>query len=392
MRALIVGAGIAGDTLAVLLDQACWEVDVVDISPGLRSGGQTVDLRGAAADVLARLGLLDACLSVLVEQRGIAWVDSSGRRLAEMSVDAFGGRGFVSSAELLRTDLAGLLHAAGSDRINYRWSDTVEAIEDTGGAVRVAFRNHDPEIFDVVIGADGTHSRTRSIVFGPEATFRRSLGLAHAWFTLAESTSTPGLDGWYLVHNAPRSKVVEARPGHVGTQEIGFTFPAALLPSRRDLDAQYSLLRSEFAGVGWRTRELISAMPVAADFALDTFDQIRINTWHRGRVVLVGDSAWCASPLSGLGTALALQGAEALAGELTASGIDGTMGLESAVIRFENTMRPIATAAQKLLPGRVRSYAPRTAVGIRTVAALMKGAQSPALASILERVGSGRGY
>lgn len=391
-RILIVGAGIAGDTLAVALDRAGWDVVVVEIAPDLRSGGQTVDLRGTATEVLARLGLLEESRAQLVAQRGIAWVDADGRRLAEMPVEAFGGAGFVSSDELLRTDLAHIIHAAGSERIEYRWSDTVESIDDSGETVRVTFRSHDPESFDLVVGADGTHSRTRRILFGPEESFRKPLGLAHAWFTLTETASTPPLEGWFMVHNAPGSRVVEARPGHPGTQEIGFSFAASTLPPRQDRDAQQALVRATFAGLGWRTQELLDAMPEATDFALDTFDQIGIDTWHSGRVVLLGDSAWCASPLSGLGTALALQGAETLARELTADAPSSTPDWSAAFNRYERSMRPVTAKARKLLPGRVRSYAPRTARGIIAVATIMKAAQNPVLDRLTARIGANRGH
>jgi len=391
-RILIVGAGIAGDTLAVSLDRLGWEVVVVEIAPGLRSGGQTVDLRGTSTGVLSRLGLLERCRAQLVPQRGIAWVSADGRRLAAMPVEAFGGAGFVSSDELLRTDLARIIHAAGSDRIEYRWSDTVESIDDSGETVRVTFRSHDPETFDFVVGADGTHSRTRGTIFGPEETFRRPLGLAHAWFTLTETASTPPLEGWFMVHNAPGSRVIEARPGHPGTQEIGFSFAASALPARQDREAQQALVDATFSGLGWRTQELLAAMPEAADFALDTFDQIEIDTWHSGRVVLLGDSAWCASPLSGLGTALALQGAETLARELTAAAASPIPDWSEAFSRYERAMRPATTKARKLLPGRVRSYAPRTARGITAVAGIMKAAQNPAFDRLVTRIGANRGH
>lgn len=391
-RILIVGAGIAGDTLAVSLDRAGWHVVVVDIAPALRSGGQTVDLRGTSTEVLERLGLLDQCRALLIEQRGIAWVDTSGAVLAAMPVEAFGGAGFVSSDELLRTDLARVIHAAGGDGIEYRWNDTVESIDDNGTSVHVTFRDNSPEEFDLVVGADGAHSRTRSIVFGPEDTYRKPLGLAHAWFTLTETSSTPPLDGWFLVHNAPGSRAVEARPGHPGTQEIGFTFAATSMPPRRDREAQQELVRQNFSSVGWRTDELLDAMPTATDFAIDTFDQIQMDTWHRGRVILLGDSAWCASPLSGLGTALALRGAESLAGELVGEASHAAPVWSNAFRRFETGMRPTATAAAKLLPGRVRSYAPRTSWGIRVVARIMRVVQNPLLDRLTTRIGSGRGH
>ena len=390
-RVLIVGAGIGGDALAVLLGRAGWEVVVGEIAPALRAGGQTVDLRGPSAEVLDRMGLLEECRRHLVPQRGIAWVDAHGRRLAAMGVEAFGGQGFISRDELLRTDLAQVLHAATPPLVEHWFSETAERLEPTAGGVQVDFRRHASQTFDLVVGADGTHSRVRALVFGPEEQLTRRLGLGHAWFTLQEQASTPGLDGWALVHNAPGSLVVSARPGHPGQQEVGLSFPTDRLPDRRDRAGQEELLRRTFAGVGWRTSELLAALPVAQDFALDTYDQIHTDRWHDGRVVLLGDSAWCASPLSGLGTALALVGAHVLAELLVAGDAAGTP-CEETLSRYEQVLRPRTDAAQKLLPGRVRSYAPRTTLGIRAAAAVYGLVQTRPVAGVLGRLAARSGH
>ncbi|HEX7339907.1 MAG TPA: FAD-dependent monooxygenase [Rhodanobacteraceae bacterium] len=202
-HALIVGAGIAGDALAVLLERDGWRVTVVELAPTLRGGGQTVDLRGDCREVLARMDLLDATRARLLPQRGAAWVNAAGRRLASMPVTAFGGRGFISSEELLRSDLACLLHAACGPRVNHRFADTVEALEDTATGIRAHLRSGERLDADLVVGADGTHSRVRALRFGPEEHCRKPLGLAHAWFTLDKHAGTPSLDGWALMYNAP---------------------------------------------------------------------------------------------------------------------------------------------------------------------------------------------
>ena len=381
-KVLIVGAGIAGDALAVLLDRAGWEVDVVEIAPALRSGGQTVDLRGDSREVLERLGLLEAALAATVEQRGLAWIDEDQRRRAEMPVEAFGGAGFVSSEELLRTDLARLLHDAVGPRTTHRFGDTVVGLAEVGDGVAVEFRERPPQVYDLVVGADGAHSRVRGLVLGPEEAFRRPLGLAHAWFTLRETATTPGLDGWFLMLNLPGSRVVEARPGHPGEQEVGLTFPAAALPPRDDAEARFALLERTFADAGWRTAELLAAARAADDFALDTYDQVRMDAWSQGRVVLLGDSAWCASPLSGLGTALALRGAATLADVLGAGVPDDVPG---ALAAYESAMRPVTDRAQAMYPGRVRSFAPRTRAGIRVMTALMRLVQRGPVGAFLTR-------
>ncbi|MGI3783518.1 MAG: FAD-dependent monooxygenase, partial [Janthinobacterium lividum] len=185
-RVLVVGAGIGGDGLAVALGRAGWDVVVAEIATALRTGGQTVDLRGPSAEVLDRWGLLDACRRHLVPQRGIAWVDAAGRRRAEMPVEAFGGQGFVSRDELLRTDLARVLHTATGSSVEHRFSETVERLEQQPHGVRAEFRQHAPETFDLVVGADGTHSRVRALTFGPENRFRRTGGRAHPRLALVE--------------------------------------------------------------------------------------------------------------------------------------------------------------------------------------------------------------
>ncbi|MEV6350857.1 FAD-dependent monooxygenase, partial [Actinoplanes sp. NPDC051851] len=394
---LIVGAGIGGDALAVMLGRAGWRVTVVEIAPELRTGGQTVDLRGDSRDVLDRLGLLGECLTHLVDQRGVAWIDESGRRRAAMPAEAFGGHGFVSTEELLRTDLARVLHDAAAEHVTHWFGDTVETLEETPSGVRVTFRRRPAATFDLVIGADGAHSRVRSLAFGPEEGFRRPLGFAHAWFTLTERPGTPRLDDWLLMCNVPGGLLVTARPGHPGEQEIGLSFPATSLPPRGDREARFALLERTFAGVGWRTAEFLAAARQAPDFALDTYDQTAVDRWHRGRVVLLGDSAWCASPLSGLGTALALQGAEALASTLLSgdSSADGSpAGASSAdgpLAAYERRMRPRVDAAQKMFPGRIAMYAPRTRTGIRVMTGVMRAVQWGPIAGVLGRLAATHG-
>lgn len=392
-HALIVGGGIAGDTLAVLLERDGWRVTVVEIAPALRTGGQTVDLRGDSREVLERAGLLQQALECVVPQRGAAWITEDERRLAAMPVDAFDGRGLVSREELLRTDLARIIHQAAGPGVTRRFGDTVETLENSGDRVAVQFRSGAAEEFDLVVGADGAHSRVRTLRFGPEERYRTPLGLAHAWFTLTEKPGTPALDGWFLIHNASGGRAVEARPGRPGEQEIGLTFAADTLPPRGDRDAQLALLEGTFAGVGWRTAEFLAAARDAPDFALDAYDQVYMDTWHDDRVVLIGDSAWCASPLSGLGTALALRGAAELSAALRAAGAGSDpSGLPGALTAFEQVMRPRTVSAQQLPPGRVAAAAPRSALGIQVNAWVMRAMQSRMARPLMNRALAATGH
>lgn len=365
-KILVAGTGVAGEATALHLARAGWQVEVAEIAPAPRTGGQTVHLCGRSAAALDRLGLLQECRRRLVEQRGIAWVHAAGHRFAELPVEAIGVRGFVSSEELLRSDLVDLLHAAASAAgVSHVLSETAEALERVPSGVRVSFRGREPQVVDLVVGADGTHSRVGSLLLGPEEQSRRRLGLDHAWPTVQERPETPALEGWSLVHDAPGRLVAEARPGHRGEQEAGFTPPARQGPALRGREARVARLEQAFAEVGRRGAELLDAAASAPDLAMDSCDQLRVPRWFSGRVVLLGDSVWGASPLGGLGTSLALAGAETLVDAL---------GAASALERYESQQRPVGRSTGQRLPqGRMSStYAPSTRWGVTATAALVR--------------------
>ncbi|MFE2145861.1 FAD-dependent monooxygenase [Streptomyces sp. NPDC059456] len=357
---LICGAGIAGPALAYWLRRAGSRVTIVERAPEPRPGGQAVDLRGAGRTVIERMGLLDRARAQSLDQRGLALVDSSGRITARMPADSFGGEGFVSEIEILRGDLAGLLYEATLPDTEYLFDDTVTGIDQDADGVGVTFENAAPRRFGLVVGADGPHSVVRALAFGPEQGFVRPLGLYTAWFT---ATDDLDLDGWFLMHNAPGGLVSSARPGRLpGEIKAGLSFRSAPITyDRRDVAAQQELVAQRFAGAGWETPRLLRAMRTAPDFFFDSMGQVRLDHWSRGRVVLLGDAGYCATPLTGLGTSLALVGAYVLAGELAAAEGDH----RTAFHRYDEVMRPYVSQAQQLPPGGASGYAPSGRLGIR---------------------------
>ncbi|MFE5791169.1 FAD-dependent monooxygenase [Streptomyces sp. NPDC056503] len=360
---LISGAGIAGTALAYWLRKAGFAVTIVERAPEPRPGGQTVDLRGAGRTVIERMGLMDRAKAVTVDQRGLALVDRDGRTTARVSADSFGGEGIVSEIEILRGDLARLLYEESLPDTEYLFDDTITGIdqETDPGTVTVTFEKAPPRRFALVVGADGPHSVVRSLAFGPERDFAHPIGLYTAWFTVLDDDLD--LDGWYLMHNAPGGLVASARPGRLpGEVKAGFSFRSAPLAyDRRDVAAQRDIVARRFAGVGWETPRLLRAMRTAPDFFFDSMAQVRLDSWSRGRVALLGDAGYCATPLTGLGTSLALVGAYVLAGELAAA--EGAH--EPAFRRYDTVMRPYVTQAQELPPGGAAGFAPTSRFGIR---------------------------
>ncbi|MBC3839786.1 NAD(P)-binding protein [Streptacidiphilus sp. 4-A2] len=355
---LISGAGIAGPTLAYWLQRAGFPVTVVERAPAPRPGGQAVDLRGAGRTVVDRMGLLEQARAAGVDQRGLALVRESGRIAARMPADSFGGEGIVSEIEILRDDLAGLLHQAARSGVEYLFDDTVTGLTQDADGVDVTFESAAPRRFGLVVGADGLHSVVRALAFGTEAEHLRRLDIYNAWFT---ADLDLGLDGWYQMFNAPGGLVASARPGrHPGESKVSLSFRSGPLDyDRRDTAAQQRLLAERFAGLGWKTPQLLAAMGEASDFFFDSMSQVHLDRLHRGRVVLLGDAAHCPTPLTGLGTSLALVGAYVLAGELAAAGDHRT-----AFRAYEQIIRPYADQAQELPPGGAAGYAPNSAFAI----------------------------
>ncbi|MGE2716576.1 FAD-dependent monooxygenase [Mycolicibacterium litorale] len=382
---LISGAGIAGPALALWLARNGYRVVVVETAAGIRPGGQTVDLRGAGADVVARMGLLDRMQSRALFQRGIAWVRSDGTRRAEMPVTAFDGNGPVSKLEILRGDLVEVLYEATKDRCEYRFGTRIAALSEHEAGVDVTFADGTTMQADMVVGADGPHSAVRRLVCGPEDRFVAPLGGYNAWFSAPD---TVGLDGWYLMFQAPGGLNASMRPSHdPSIVKASLSFRSEPLDyDRHDLGEQRRMLRDRFTGAGWQCDALVAAAEQAEDFYFDSFAQVKMSSWSSSRTTLVGDAGYCASPLSGMGTSLALVGAYLLAGELGAAGADLTVDrLRTVFARYDTVMRPYVDRCQKL-NNTLDRYAPLTEKEISDNATAMKWMQRWPLRPIASRL------
>ncbi len=381
---LISGAGIAGPSLAFWLTKNGYRAIVVEIADGIRPGGQTVDLRGAGGDVVERMGLMPQMRAHALEQHGVAWVASDGSRRAEMPVTAFDGNGLVSKLEILRGDLVDVLYQTTKDSVEYRFNTRISALSQDDDGVDVTLADGAKLRADLVVGADGPHSAVRGMVFGPEDEFVSPLGGYNAWFTAPDHV---GLDGWYLMYLAPGGLNASMRPTHdPAMAKAGLAFASEPISyDRRDLDAQRQMLVERFAGAGWQCDALLTAAQEADDFYFDSFLQVKMPSWTSGRVALVGDAGYCASPLSGMGTSLALVGAYLLAGELGPANSFDAQGIQAAMQRYQTTMRPYVDKCQDI-PNRVDRYAPNSASDIAGNIAVMKWMQRWPFRPIASRI------
>jgi 2-polyprenyl-6-methoxyphenol hydroxylase-like FAD-dependent oxidoreductase len=312
---LISGASVAGTTLAYWLGQHNFSATVVERHPGLRPGGQAIDVRGPALTVLERMGLLEAATDRKTRIQGSSVVDRDGNELSrDTESTPTGGPIDSADVELLRDDLVELLYEATLPRTEYLFGDSIAALDNRGPCVDVTFESGSTRTFDLVVGADGLHSNVRKLVFGPEDRFIKRLGTHAAIFTVPNFLD---LDHWQMWHygDSTMAGVYSARNNTEARAMLGFMDDELRL-DYRDTEGQFAEVQRRMADDGWVRPQLLQYMRDAPDFYFDEMAQIVMDHWSIGRVALVGDAAYCCSPLSGQGTSVALLGAYILAGEL----------------------------------------------------------------------------
>ncbi|WP_328394332.1 FAD-dependent monooxygenase [Nocardia sp. NBC_00416] len=345
---LISGAGIAGPALAYWLHKYGFHPTVVERAPRPRSGGHLVDIRGTAREVVAQMGIVARIRAATTGARGMAFVDGTGKRVAKMGTDAFGHSGGpVAELSIRRTDLARILYDTTHADVEYMFGEAITAVERGDDGVRVRFEHSEPKMFDLLIGADGVRSNVRQLVFGPDERYLRDLGSYVSLFTAATEMDH---DGWRLMYTVPAG---DGRPGRTaaiypqlepGTALTGFFLRSQPLPhDRADIEAQKRIVYGAFEKDGWEVPAMLDAIWDAPDFYFDRTLQVEMDTWSRDRTVLLGDAGYCASPMSGIGTSLALVGAYILAGELAAADGDHTRSYAA----YEQKMRLFVDRAQE---------------------------------------------
>ncbi|MFC3491539.1 FAD-dependent monooxygenase [Glycomyces rhizosphaerae] len=343
---LISGSSIAGTALAYWLREQGLTPVVVERAPAPRRGGQAIDVRGAALTVLRRMGLEARARELENHTDGMNMLDPQGNEIFRSEEFALSSGSLDSDdIEILREDLVDIVHEKNHG-IEYLFNDSITAIhqeEDgvAGEGATVEFEHAAPRRFDLVVGADGLHSNTRKLVFGPEAQYVNHLG---TYLGVFSQENYLGLDKWQTWFNdgVAGGAVMTVRDNKELRVYLGFG-SEPIDYDYRDVQAQKRLIADNVTGFGWEVPGFIERMWKSEDFYFDAMAQIKMDTWSEGRVTLVGDAAHCAAPTSGQGTSLALVGAYVLALEL-----GRTDDHALAFARYEQRMRPFVEINQAL--------------------------------------------
>jgi 2-polyprenyl-6-methoxyphenol hydroxylase-like FAD-dependent oxidoreductase len=378
MKVLISGASIAGPTLAYWLHRYGFEVTVVEKAPAVRGGGYPIDVRGTALGVLDQMGVLPAVRAAHIHTQRLKFVGAGGRTVGSVSAESMTGGDAERDVELPRGTLTAVLYDAIRDNVEFLFHDSIAALHDHEHGIDVTFDSGTQREFDLVIGADGLHSNTRRLTFGPEEPFARYLGYCFAGFTLPNDL---GLAHEGVTYTAPGRMATLYAPGCTGTLHGFLTIarPQPPLAELRDTAAQKTLMANAFADDGWEVPRLLEAMRTADDVFFDVVSQIHLPRWSSGRVALTGDAAHAPSFFSGQGTSTALVGAYVLAGELA------TKPYPQAFDAYEQTTRPFVQLNQALADGGASTLAPATATGLWLRNQMLRAAPLMARTGLLGR-------
>lgn len=359
---LISGAGIAGTTLAYWLARRGFRPTIVERAAGLRSSGNPVDVRGPAVEVAERMGVMPRLRQARTQVTAMSFVNGSGRQVGRVNMRALRRASDSREVEVTRSDLAAILYEASQDSAEVLFGDTMTALHQDGDGVDVTFEKAAPRRFDLVIGADGLHSTTRRLAFGPEPEFVRHMGLYVATMPLGGPADSPHD---VVIHNAP-GRMASLHPVH-GRALAAFIFrhPAVADFNHRDLAQHKRILADAYADDGWRVPELLDRARSAEDLWFDSVSQVRLDSWANGRIALLGDAASSVS-LFGDGSTLAMAGAHTLAEELAAASSDPQTAFARYETRHRTLVDPrqgnVATAAALMVP------ATRAGVAVRNMA------------------------
>jgi 2-polyprenyl-6-methoxyphenol hydroxylase-like FAD-dependent oxidoreductase len=350
LRVLISGASIAGPALAYWLSKAGFEVTVVERSPTLRkTGGHAVDLFRPAMHVVTKMGVLDAVRAKTTGTDAIV-IHREGHKPVMLDLRKVYTAVSDDHVEIMRDDLSEIFYDATRDDAEYIFDDTITSISDDGD---VTFERGAPRRFDVIVGADGLHSSVRQLIFGPEDDFTTWIGAYISVFSVADFLDPKG-----VMHVSAKVGRMAGAYSAAGTDDARAVFllrtPEPMEYHHRDVARQKQLLKEHFADMGWEIPQLLAQLDDTPAFYFDSVTQLRLDTWSRGRVTLVGDAGYCPGPAVGGSTSLAVVGAYTLAGELATHAPEYAVAYaayEQKLGDYVLRSRDFAiTAAKKLVP------------------------------------------
>lgn len=310
-KILVVGAGIAGTAVCYWLKRFGFAPVLIERSANMRKGGQALDIRGAAIDIVKKMGIYEKIYHMRTRVEFGRYVDELGNVIHEEMGERAGFRQ-GEEVEILRGDLIELMSTILDTPCQY--SRMIGDIKQHDDMVEVHFKDGQKDYYDLVIGADGIYSQIRRIAFDKNEYDLLSLGVYLSIFSIPNYLNLSHAELWCEKNQKMVSLISDQDPN---TARAAFMLRSQqLLNNIRDEKEQQQFLFDNFQDFGWEVPNILARFSDKSDLYFDLAQQVKMASWSKGRIVLLGDAGYCASPLSGQGNNLALVGAYILAGEL----------------------------------------------------------------------------
>ena len=370
-RVLVVGAGVAGSILAFWLAKYDYQVVVIERSKSEQKLGQGIEIEEPALQVMREMDIMDRLHEKKTGEEGFRLVDERSRSWALFSV---GGVSPTGALEMMRGDLTEVLYKAADESANvtYHFETTIQSLRQTGETVTVDLKNrHDDstwtEEFDMVIGADGSNSKTRRLLLGApeEIGCFKPVGAYNAYFSIPKEE---GHWPYSRLCHFPGRRVVWTRPTgkDANVTSVFLIHVNDNVPAIRAANASGDRMKQKeafaelYRGLGWETPRILEHMMKTENFYSDELVQVKLPKWSKGSVALVGDAAWAPTPFTGQGNQLAIIGAWVLAQEMSRN--RSPVAFEV----YEKRLRSYVESSQNIpLGGRApRVFVPETTWGI----------------------------
>lgn len=313
---LIVGAGIAGLSLATALRRNGWPVDMVEINPAWNVYGVGIILQANALRALSQLGLSDACIAAGFPYSLSRHHEEDGTPRADRIKPTLSDEGLPPSCGILRPALHEVLRAAALGAgARVRLGLTVQTLDQGDTGVDVAFSDGSRRHYGLVVGADGIRSAIRSLVFS-ESAQPQFTGQGCWRYTLPRP---PDVTSALMYHgqHARLAGLVPVSPDQMYLLLLSME-PGNPRLSEAELPR---LMAQRLQSFGGRIPQAMQHIPAPEHIVYRPLETLLVQPpWHRGHVVLMGDAAHATTPHMAQGASMALEDALVLNECLQSSG------------------------------------------------------------------------
>ena len=358
-KVLVSGASFAGLSTAYWMNKMGYKVTVVEIGNSLKMGGTPVNIRGNTIDIVKRMGIYEQIRSNRLNLE--LWEFKNAEDVTEgaMELRKEGEPVPEDDYEIERDVLLNMIFDLVKTDVEFIFSDGITALNETKDEVAVTFKNGPARSFDLVFGCDGIHSSVRRIWFGHEHEYIHFL---QQYFSITIVNKSLIRQNTAQMFNVPDKAVMLNAYNHKTDIVLCFRSEQEIPYDYRDEEQQRKIIAEQFEGMGWRTAELLNEVRESKTFYFDKLCQVKMPSWTKGRVALVGDAGYCASPAAGMGGSLAIDGAAALADAFQNNKGD----FELAFRDYNTGFRPFIEGVQaEAVRVGLESLVPRTEEAIR---------------------------